>query len=41
LSVLAMREDETPIIMATIEWPMWASKEKAAQIRMWRDQATQ
>lgn len=39
LSILAPHEGDKFTVFATIEWPMWASAEKAAQIRMWRDQA--
>ena len=38
-SIIAIRPDEPPLLFATIEWPMWAGQEKAAQIQAWREQA--
>lgn len=38
-SVVAHYADQPPVIMATIEWPMWSDRVKVAQFNAWRDAA--
>lgn len=35
---IASSPDTPPILLMTLEWPIWASREKIARVRSWREQ---